>query len=156
MIEERDKILETDIIKATASNQNLIPFFTYSIQAGFISPAENHIEKVVSLDDLCITNPEATYFVRAMGDSMIDAGIWDGDVMVVNSAIDHYEGRVVVAWLNDGFTVKWFHQENEFIVLMPSNPSYPPIYVHSGDDFRVFGVVTYWIKKAQIRKIFEP
>jgi DNA polymerase V len=156
MIEERDRILETDIIKATAGNRSLIPFFTYSIQAGFTSPAENHIEKVVSLDDLCITNPEATYFVRTIGDSMIDAGIWEGDVMVVNSAIEHYEGRIVVAWLNDGFTVKWFHQSQDFIVLMPSNPNFSPIYVHPSDDFRVFGVVTYWIKKAQVRKIFEP
>jgi DNA polymerase V len=155
MIEERDRILETDMIRATAGSRNLIPFFSYSIQAGFISPAENHIEKVISLDDLCITNPEATYFVRAAGDSMIDAGISEGDVLVVNSAIEHYEGRVVVAWLNDGFTVKWFHQDCGFVVLMPSNPNYPPIYVHPGDDFRVFGVVTYWIKKAQVRKIFE-
>jgi DNA polymerase V len=156
MIEERDRIQEIDIVKATANSKSLIPFFSYHIQAGFTSPAENHIEKVVSLDDLCITNPEATYFVRAAGDSMIDAGIWEDDVLVVNCAIEHYEGRVVVAWLNDGFTVKWFHQENDFIVLMPSNSNYAPIYVHPGDDFRVFGVVTYWIKKAQVRKIFEP
>jgi len=156
MIEERDKIHERDIIKATVGSRNLLPFFSYSIQAGFTSPAENHIEKVVSLDDLCITNPEATYFVRAAGDSMIDAGISEGDVLVVNSAIEYYEGRIVVAWLNDGFTVKWFHQSQDFIVLMPSNPTYPPIYVHASDDFRVFGTVTYWIKKAQIRKIFEP
>ena len=83
---------------------------------------------------------------------MIDAGISEGDVLVVNSAIEYYEGRIVVAWLNDGFTVKWFHQSQDFIVLMPSNPNYPPIYVHASDDFRVFGTGNILDQKSANQK----
>ena len=81
MIEEHDKINLSSIIKASASPHLLIPFFASYVQAGFPSPAENYIEKVCDLNDLCITNVEATYFVRVGSDSMIGDRLDKGDVL---------------------------------------------------------------------------
>lgn len=145
-----------DFVKA-APSWFPIPFFLSPVPAGFASPATDYIEKVCSLDDLCITNPDTTYFVRCTGDSMIDDGLWDRDIMIVDRSPEHYEGRIVVAWLNGEYTVKRYHKpEDGPVVLMPANVRYAPIYVQADDDFRVFGVVTFWLKKAQTKKVFEP
>lgn len=134
-------------IKAVVFRRLTIPFFTSSVRAGFTSPAENYIERVCDLNDLCITNEEATYFVRVEGDSMVGDRIEAGDILIVDCSLEAMEGKIVVVWHNGAHTVKRIHYADKMIVLMPSNPKYMPIYVHEGDDFRVFGVVTRAIIK---------
>jgi DNA polymerase V len=147
MIEKYDRIKPGAIVKATASSRYSIPFFSFYVQAGFPSPAENYVERVCDLNDLCITNAEATYFVRVASDSMIGDRIDRGDVLVVDSSREVVDGKIVVVWLNGDHVVKRLHYSGDMIVLMSSNPKYDPIYVHPGEEFKVFGVVTYVIQK---------
>jgi len=101
------------------------------------------------LNDLCIHNPEATYFVRAAGDSMTGDCVEPGDILVVDSSYDAVDGRIVVVCLNGDNIVKRVHFTGDLIVLMSSNTKYDPIYVHPGENFRVFGVVTFVIQKTR-------
>lgn len=134
-------------IKATLTARLRIPFYTSLIKAGFPSPAENYAERVCDLNDLCVTNAEATYFVRVEGDSMVDAHIWPDDVLIVDCSREALEGKVVVVWFNGEHTVKRIHYAPPLVVLLAANPKYEPIYVQPGDSFRVFGVVTFVISK---------
>lgn len=141
-------LLPDDFTKVQRESRQLIPFFSSLIQAGFPSPAENYVERVCDLNDLCITNAEATYFVRVMGDSMTGDRIEPGDVLIVDCSREAIDGKIAVVWVNGEHTVKRIHYAGNMIVLMPSNPKYEPIYVHKGDDFKVFGVVTFVIQKT--------
>jgi len=131
-----------------------IPFFASPVKAGFPSPAESFLETVCDLNDLCITNAEATYFVRVTGDSMSGDRIEEGDVLIVDCSREPAEGKICVVWFNGEHTVKRIHYRTggpapPLTVLMPSNPKYTPIYVQPDDDFRVFGVVTFVIQKLR-------
>ncbi|UHG94955.1 S24 family peptidase [Spirosoma oryzicola] len=86
-----------------------VPFFLSLVQAGFPSPADNYVERVCDLNDLCITNAEATFFVRAVGDSMEGDHIQEGDVLVVDCSRDATDGKIVVAWANGGNNIKCIH-----------------------------------------------
>jgi len=134
-------------VKAAVTTRLRIPFFASLIKAGFTSPAENYVERVCDLNDLCIGNSEATYFVRVEGDSMSGDRIETGDILIVDCSLEPTEGRIVVVWHNGAHTVKRIHYANKLVVLMPSNSKYLPIYVQPEDDFRVFGVVTRAIIK---------
>lgn len=149
MIEKDDRLESDAMVKANRHTRYLIPFFASYVQAGFASPAESYIERVCDLNDLCITNAEATYFVRVASDSMIGDRIDRGDVLVVDCSRPAADGKIVVVWLNGDHCVKRIHYAGELIVLLSSNPKYDPIYVNAGDDFRVFGVVTFVIQKPQ-------
>jgi DNA polymerase V len=138
---------EDPFVKAVVTTRLRIPFYASLVRAGFPSPAENYVERVCDLNDLCVTNAEATYFVRVDGDSMIGDHIEPGAVLIVDSSREAAEGKIVVVWYNGEHTVKRIHYAGRLIVLMPSNPKYDPIYVLEGDDFRVFGVVTFVISK---------
>lgn len=136
------------LLRAVVISQLRIPFYESLVRAGFPSPAENYVERVCDLNDLCITNPEATYFVRVTGDSMSGDRIEPGDVLIVDCSREVIEGKIVVVWFNGEHTVKRIHYAPPLVVLMPSNSMYDPIYVHPDDDFRVFGVVTFIIQKS--------
>lgn len=154
MQEDYNQIRPQELVKADIATHLSIPFYSSLVACGFASPATDHIEKVCDLNELCITNQDATYFVRAAGDSMVDDGLSEGDIMVVDRSFEDRNGRIVVVWLNGDYTVKRFYKVNDLIVLMPANPNYLPIYVQPDDDCRVFGVVTYWVKKAPSKKPF--
>ncbi|QDK80857.1 translesion error-prone DNA polymerase V autoproteolytic subunit [Spirosoma sp. KCTC 42546] len=147
MIDHIDHIEEGDMVKATASSRYLIPFFSSLVQGGFPSPAENYIEKVCDLNDLCITNAEATYFVRVTGDSMTGDRIEPGDVLIVDCSRPPADGKIVIVWYDGGHAVKRIRYVDKLIVLESSNPRYLPIYVHPGENFSVLGVVTFNLQK---------
>lgn len=135
------------LIRATVASRLRIPFFASLVRAGFPSPAENYVERVCDLNDLCIANAEATYFVRVTGDSMRGDRIEPGDVLIVDCAREAVEGRICVVWFNGEHTVKRIQYAPPLVVLVASNPAYPPIHVQPDDDFRVFGVVTFVFHK---------
>lgn len=152
MLAEFDRIEAEDIVKASIESRFQIPFFSSYVQAGFPSPADNYLERVCDLNDLCVTNAESTYFVRVTSDSMTGDRIEAGDVLVVDCSREVADGKIIIAWYNGGHTVKRIHfaggpSQSDMIVLMPSNTKYEPIYVHPGDDFKIFGVVTFVIHK---------
>ena len=135
------------MLRAVVGTPLSIPFYESLIRAGFPSPAENYVERVCDLNDLCITNREATYFVRVTGDSMTGDRIEEGDILIVDCSRDAVEGKICVVWFNGEHTVKRVHYADPLIVLVASNPAYPPIYVQPDDEFKLFGVVTFVFHK---------
>ncbi len=126
-----------------------IPLFCTKVAAGFPSPADDYVERSLDLNELCITNPPATYFVRADGDSMIGAGIAPGDLLVVDRSLSPQSGDIIIAALDGEFTVKYL-QTQPSACLVAANENYPPIVIDPAQDFVVFGVVTNVVK--QVRK----
>ena len=124
-----------------------LPFFDTKVQAGFPSPAEDHLEQRLDLNTLVIENPSATFFVRVAGESMKDVGIDDGDVLVVDRSIEKWENRIVVAVIDSEFTIKRFTKNNGFVVLEAENSEYPSIKITPETDFSVWGVVCWTLKK---------
>ncbi len=118
-----------------------IPLFLDRVPAGFPSPASDYCERSLDLNELCITKPAATYFVRASGDSMIDAGISPGDVLVVDRSLEARHGDVVIAEYGGELTVKRLELKPT-VRLMPMNKNYLPLLIPEGEDLQVFGVVT--------------
>ncbi|EAM9794154.1 translesion error-prone DNA polymerase V autoproteolytic subunit [Salmonella enterica] len=124
-----------------------LPFFSYLVPCGFPSPAADYIEQRIDLNELLVSHPSSTYFVKATGDSMIDAGINDGDLLVVDSSRTAEHGDIVIAAVDGEFTVKRL-QLRPTVQLNPMNSAYSPIIVGSEDMLDVFGVVTFIVKAA--------
>jgi len=125
-----------------------ITLFGGCTQAGFPSPADDYIEGKLDLNAYLVRHPSATFFVRVAGDSMIEAGIHDGDILVVDRAVRSRSGHVVVAVLDGEFTVKRLRLTAGRVVLQPANPVYPAIEVAEEADFEIWGVVTAVIHKV--------
>ena len=135
------------IWSADTSESIEFPFFDTRIQAGFPSPAEDHLEQRLDLNSLLIENPSATFFVRVAGESMSDVGINDGDILVVDRSIENWENKIVVAVIDSEFTIKRFKRHSETVVLEAENPNYPSIKITPETDFSVWGVVCWTLKK---------
>lgn len=137
-----------EIIQAISKGSAPHPLAASSVQAGFPSPADDHIERQLDLNELLIQHPAATFYVRVEGDSMLDAGINSGDILIVDRALSPASGKIIIAILNGEFTVKRFIKKNTKIVLVAENPAYPDIHIQEGSDFQIWGVVTYVIHKV--------
>ena len=124
-----------------------LPYYDTRVQAGFPSPAEDHLEESLDLNTLVIDNPSATFFVRVAGESMREIGITDGDILVVDRSIESWENRIVVAVIDSEFTIKRFTKRNGTVVLEAENPDYPSIRITEEMDFSVWGVVCWTLKK---------
>ena len=118
-----------------------IPLFLDCVPAGLPSPASDYCERKLDLNELCIKTPAATYFVRAQGDSMIDAGIFPNDVLVVDRSITAQHGDIVIVSFNGEMTVKKLEM-TPVVRLVPMNKNHSPIDVPEGSDLEIFGVVT--------------
>lgn len=124
-----------------------LPLYIERVPCGFPSPAQDYIEQRIDLNDLLVQHPSATYFLKVSGDSMIEAGISDGDMIVVDSSLTAGHGDIVVAAIDGEFTIKRL-QLHPSVQLMPMNNNYRPIPVKAEDALEVFGVVTYVIKST--------
>lgn len=119
-----------------------IPFVLSRVCAGFPSPAHDHIEMTLDLNEYIVKHPAATFYVRSTGDSMIGAGIHDGDILVIDRSLKASNGSVVIAIIDGEFTVKRFSIQNNKIILKSENDLYPNILINDGTDFDIWGVVT--------------
>lgn len=119
-----------------------IPIFESLIACGFPSPAQDHVERRLSLDDELIRYPESTYFVRASGDSMKDAGIFDSDLLVVESHFTARHGDIVIAEYDGEFTCKYL-QLTPTKALIPANSQFPTITINDDSEVQIFGVFRY-------------
>lgn len=117
-----------------------------TVPAGFPSPAADFAVKRHDLNELLITHPAATFMWRARGLSMIDLGIADGDILVVNRALNAKHGAIVVAEIDGDFTVKQFWRRNGVVQLRAGNATFPPILFRDGQTMTICGVVTATIK----------
>jgi len=135
----------TKIYAADTTTRSAHPLVVSSVSAGFPSPADDYIEGRLDLNQHLIRHPAATFFVRVDGDSMIDAGIHPGDILIVDRALEPKDRNVVIANINGELTVKRIRIKYKKILLMPENENYPPLPIPAGMDFQVWGVVTYVI-----------
>ncbi len=124
------------------------PLYLATVMAGFPSPADDFIDKTLDLNEFLISHPEATFFVRVYGDSMRDAGLSTGDILVVDRALEPVHNRIVIAALNGELTVKRIRKQGMRLYLAPEHPDYDVIEVTEEASFQVWGVVTYVIHKV--------
>lgn len=118
------------------------------ISAGFPSPAEDYLELTLDLNKALVKNPSSTFYGRVKGLSMKDAGVDDGDLLVIDKSLSYKSGALAICFVNGEFTLKGIKVEGNTIYLMPANKDYQPIVVNEDADFLVWGIVTYIIKKA--------
>jgi len=121
-----------------------------SIKAGFPSPADDYSHESIDFNRDMIAHPESTFYGKVAGDSMTGAGIDDGDIAVIDRSVEASDGDIIVAYINEEFTIKFLdlkHRDEGYIQLLPANDKYQPIRIDSLDDFEVWGVVVWTIKK---------
>lgn len=123
------------------------PFFMEPVKAGFPSPAAGYEEAELNLHQYCVNHPSATFFVRASGSSMLEGGISNNDLLVVDRSLTPEDGDIIIASIDNEFTVKMLKIKGDRPCLMPMNPQYSPIYFDP-DTFQVWGVVTFIIKRT--------
>lgn len=124
--------------------------FAPSIKAGFPSPAEDYLSESLDFNRDMIKHPEATFYGRVKGDSMIGLGIEEGDIAVIDRSIEPEHGDIVVAYINGEFNVKLLdltHKNDGYIELKSANPKAPNFRIDEYDNFQVWGVVVWTIKK---------
>ncbi len=124
-----------------------LPLYSTSVAAGFPSPADDHIEQRLSPNSFLVDNETSTYFVRVQGHSMIEAGIFDKDVLVVDRSVTASIGDIVLAILDGEFTVKTLGRSRKGPRLIPANKDYQVIEIQEGQQFEVVGVVTGSMRK---------
>ncbi len=119
------------------------------IKAGFPSPADDYRHDTLDFNRDYITHPEASFYGDVEGDSMRDAGILDGDRVIIDKAVEPHQGSIVVAFWNGEFTMKYLdltNKKDSYIELKPANPDYPVFKIEAGDSFEVWGVVIHLIR----------
>jgi DNA polymerase V len=135
------------LISAPATaNSTTFPLVN-DIPAGFPSPATDFTQEAIDLNNMLVTHPAATYFVRVVGTSMKDIGIFSGDVLVVDRALDPKNNSIVIAVVDGSFTVKRLQKSGERLFLVPENGNFNKIEIRDGMDAEIWGVVTYIIHK---------
>lgn len=129
--------------RANITTATALPLFLCRVPAGFPSPADDHLDGKLDLNDRLITHPTATFFAQAEGHSMVDAGIYDGDLLIVNRALRPRHGCVVVACVDGELTVKRYCVRDGRAHLDAENPEYPNLTLTEDQDVTIWGVVTH-------------
>jgi SOS regulatory protein LexA len=119
--------------------------FLGNVEAGFPSPAEEELVDTLSLDDLLIQNKEASFLLKVSGDSMINAGILPGDMVIIDKGLTPKSGDIVIAQVDGEWTMKFLRKRKDDVVLVPANPKYQPI--RPKTELKISGVVTAVVRK---------
>ncbi len=122
-----------------------LPYFDGGVSAGFPSPAEDYMHSKLDLNNLLIEHPSATYYVRVNGNSMLGAGILNGDLLIVDRSLEVTNNCIVVAYIDGEFTVKRIKKINNKMFLQPENKNHQAIEITESMDFELFGVVAHAI-----------
>ena len=138
-----------EIFKAEIGSELVLPIADGGIKAGFPSPAQDFLDLAIDLNKELIKHPASTFYGRVKGDSMIDAGIYDGDILIIDKSLDPRDGDMAVCYIDGEFTIKHIKIEKKAIWLIPANEQYQPIKVTEDNDFLIWGIVTYSIKKQR-------
>ena len=124
-----------------------LQFFEGRVQAGFPSPAQGEYADTIDLNRALITNPAATFCARVIGDSMVDAGINEGDLLIIDRSLNPHDGNIAVCFIDGDFTVKRLSVRADGIYLTPANASFPELIVREDSNFQVWGIVSHIIKR---------
>ncbi|PTR04672.1 DNA polymerase V [Nitrosomonas nitrosa] len=128
----------------------ILPLLLHRVPAGFPSPADEYVEKGLDLNTYLVRNKVATYFFRVVGDSMTGAHIHDGDMLVVDRSIEPKHGHIVLAVINNEYTVKRLYACDGVVELHAENPAYPPIRCKEHEELQVWGVVVGTIARFAV------
>lgn len=137
-----------NIYTPQSENSIEIPLSEERVAAGFPSPADDYASLKLDLKRELIKNPASTFYARVSGLSMVDEGINDGDLLVIDKSLDPHDGCLAVCYIDGEFTLKRFERHNGYGLLMPANKDFHPIKVTAENNFVIWGIVTYIIKKV--------
>jgi len=126
-----------------------LPLAGTAVSAGFPSPAEEYIELALDLNKELIKHPAATFYARVKGRSMIDAGIQDGDLLIIDKALEPKDGDIAVCFIDGEFTLKRLAVKEDGVYLMPANAEFKPIRITEENEFLVWGMLAYIIHKPR-------
>jgi DNA polymerase V len=134
---------------AADSTANIgLPYAEGGVSAGFPSPADDFLEQRIDLNKELAKNPLTTFFIKVAGNSMVDAGLDNGDVLVADRSLEPADGKIAICQIDGEFTVKRLKLNEDGLYLMPENKSYEPIKITEANQFVVWAIVTYVIKKV--------
>jgi DNA polymerase V len=133
-------------IPNTESNLEM-PYISSGIKAGFPSPAADFDGTRVSIDQIVVKNALATFYAKANGNSMTGAGIDDGDILVIDKSIEPQDGKIAVCFIDGEFTIKRIKVQENSLLLLPENKLFEPIEITQENDFIIWGIVTFVVKK---------
>jgi DNA polymerase V len=142
----KEKLIE--IISADTSTELSLPLVETGISAGFPSPALDFANSTIDLNKYLIKNPSSTFYGRVRGNSLRDAGIDDNDILIIDRSLEPQDGKIAVCFIDGEFTAKRIKIKKNEIWLMPENKDYQPIRVTPENEFIIWGIVTYVIKKV--------
>ena len=125
-----------------------LPFADGGVHAGFPSPAQDLVENGIDLNRDLVASPESTFYARVVGDSMIDANVFPGDILIIDRSLSAEDGCMALCVLNGDFTLKFLEIHSDGIVLRPANVAYKSLRIGECEQFEVWGVVTYIIHKV--------
>jgi len=132
-----------EIFQADATTKRALPLFVAQVKAGFPSPADDYIDRRLDLNEYLIQHPASTFFVRVQGDSMINAGIHSGSILIVDRSLEAKNNNVVVAVLDGEFTVKRLRKSRGTISLIAENPAFKTVEITKDTEFEIWGVVIH-------------
>ena len=138
---------EINIFNSESGETMELPLSGERVAAGFPSPAEDYAAQGLDLNKEVVKNPASTFYARVSGLSMIDEGINDGDLLVIDKSIEPYNGCLAVCYVDGEFTLKRFKREGDHALLVPANKNFKPIKITAENNFLIWGVVTHLIKK---------
>lgn len=136
-----------EIFSADTQSRVLLPLADQGIKAGFPSPAQDYLDVSIDLNQELVRNPASTFYGRVRGDSLVEADIHDGDIVVIDKSLEPRQGDLAVCCIDGEFTLKYINIQKDGVYLQPANKDYEPIFVSPDDDFIIWGIVTYSIKK---------
>lgn len=148
----KKKETHIQLFTADPTTELPLPLVDHGISAGFPSPAQDYIDLSLDLNKELIANPSSTFFGRVRGESMKDAGIHDGDILVIDKSLEPLDGDTAVCFIDGEFTLKYIRIEKDAVFLVPANPDFQPIKVTEENNFCIWGVVTYSIKNHKHRQ----
>ena len=131
-----------EIFEIQIQNKSYHQFYSCAVTAGFPSPADDYLESKLDLNDYLIKHPSATFFVRVVGDSMVNAGIHNNDIIIVDRSIKPKHGKIIVAALDGQMTVKRLYRRDKKVILLPENKLFKPIEISDSMEIVIWGVAT--------------
>lgn len=140
---------EKGMVAENVPQQELPKMAQEGIHAGFPSPATDYMTQAIDLNKELVKHPAATFYGRVVGDSMIDAGVEEGDILVIDRSLEAQDGDMAVCFVDGEFTLKHLKFHEGGLTLVPANDKYPCIEIGEGSDFMMWGVVTYVIKRVR-------
>lgn len=140
-----------NLYSSDTSTELSLPIADAGIKAGFPSPAQDYMDSAIDLNKELVRHPATTFYGRVNGDSMVDAQVFDGDILVIDKSIEPQNKDMAVCFIDGEFTLKFIEIKEEVVYLIPANKEYKPIKVTLDHDLQIWGVVTYVIHKVNKR-----